>query len=182
VSRSFDLPEAESITVGTVGEPGRRTFYLQLRNMEVTVTLKLEKQQVAGLSQLLSEVLSDLPALLAPPAEAPPLTEPLLEEWAVGAVQLAYEASADRIVILAQEVVIEEGTGAGEPAPDELASGDSEPATARFSITREQASALVRRGFELVEAGRPPCPLCGHPIDPEGHSCPRTNGHRSPTP
>ena len=165
--------------MGTVGEPGRRTFYLQLRNMEATVTLKLEKQQVAGLSQLLSEVLSDLPALLAPPAEAPPLIEPLLEEWAVGAVQLAYEASADRIVILAQEVVIDEGTEAG---PGDRESEDSEPATARFSISREQAAALVRRGFELVESGRATCPLCGHPIDPEGHSCPRTNGHRAPTP
>lgn len=168
--------------MGTVGEPGRRTFYLQLRNMDVTVTLKLEKQQVAGLSQLLAEVLSDLPALLVPPAEAPPLTEPVVEEWAVGAVQLAYEASADRIVILAQEIVFEEGTGPDDPDSGVRGSEDAEPATARFSVTREQASALVRRGAELVEAGRPTCPLCGHPIDPEGHSCPRTNGHRAPTP
>jgi hypothetical protein len=38
----------------------------------------------------------------------------------------------------------------------------------------------VKRGWDLVRAGRPACPLCGNPMDPEGHSCPRTNGHRSP--
>jgi uncharacterized repeat protein (TIGR03847 family) len=194
MSRSFDLPDAESVTVGTVGEPGRRTFYLQLRNVNLTVTLKLEKEQVAGLSQYLSEILSDLPAPSSPSPEAPDLIEPLLAEWAVGVVQLAYHSSEDRIVIIAEEVAAADtdldpasvDTGSVEDAssiergasPD---ISDEERATVRFTITTEQASALARRGFELVEAGRPPCPLCGHPIDPEGHSCPRTNGHRPPT-
>jgi uncharacterized repeat protein (TIGR03847 family) len=209
VSRSFDLPDAESVTVGTVGEPGRRTFYLQLRNLDLTVTLKLEKEQVAGLSQYLSEILSDLPAPSSPSPEAPDLTEPLLAEWAVGVVQLAYHSSEDRIVIIAEEVAAADADSdpaSVDPASVDPTSVDSasvdpasmddtssiegaaspdisgeERATVRFSITTEQASALARRGFELVEAGRPPCPLCGHPIDPEGHSCPRTNGHRPPT-
>jgi uncharacterized repeat protein (TIGR03847 family) len=198
MSRSFDLPDAESVTVGTVGEPGRRTFYLQLRNEDLTVTLKLEKEQVAGLSQYLSEILSDLPAPTSPPPEAPELIEPLLAEWAVGLVQLAYHSSEDRIVIVAEEVaaagsdqdpasmdpasmedVASIERGAGEHGSPDV-SGE-ERASVRFSITPGQASALARRGLELVEAGRPPCPLCGHPIDPEGHSCPRTNGHRPPT-
>ncbi len=52
---------------------------------------------------------------------------------------------------------------------------------ARFGATRAQVAALARRGMELVESGRPLCPLCGFPLDPEGHACPRTNGNRSPT-
>src|SRR2546426_852388 len=52
---------------------------------------------------------------------------------------------------------------------------------ARFGTTREQVAALAIRGTQLVEAGRPSCPLCGYPLDPSGHACPRTNGHRPPT-
>ena len=54
-----------------------------------------------------------------------------------------------------------------------------EPTTAgasvRVRLTREQAAAFVRRGRDLVVAGRPPCRFCGFPIDPDGHACPRMN-------
>jgi uncharacterized repeat protein (TIGR03847 family) len=178
MSRSFDLLEADFVTVGTVGEPGHRTFYLQVRNADETVTLKLEKQQVAALAQFLSDLLSDLPALPTPPPEAPGLTEPVVAEWAIGTVQLGYEAPVDRFLIVAEEAVavdpdLDPTLGAATPI---------DPATARFTISCAQASSIAKRGFELVESGRPPCPLCGNPLDPEGHSCPRTNGHRPPTP
>jgi uncharacterized repeat protein (TIGR03847 family) len=167
VSRSFDVADADWVTVGTVGEPGRRTFYLQLAVADSVLALKLEKTQVAQMSELLTEILSDLPGPPTPLPDPPELQEPVDAEWAVGAAQLAYDSDADRIVLLAEEA-------APEDTPDR--------GTARLSITREQALGLARRGFDLVEAGRPPCPLCGHPLDPEGHSCPRTNGHRPPTP
>ncbi len=61
MSRSFELPEVEWATVGTVGPPGQRTFYLQARQDDQMVTLKLEKQQVAAIAQFLGEILSDLP-------------------------------------------------------------------------------------------------------------------------
>ena len=73
MSRSFDVSDAEWVTLGTVGEPGRRTFYLQLATKEVTFTLKLEKQQVARMSELLVEILSDLPAPPVPPPDPPEL-------------------------------------------------------------------------------------------------------------
>ena len=50
----------------------------------------------------------------------------------------------------------------------------------RIALTREQAAAFAIHATRLVEAGRPPCPLCGLPLDPSGHACPRTNGHRPP--
>ena len=200
MSRSFDLPEVEWATVGTVGEPGRRTFYLQARQGDQHVTLKLEKQQVAALSQFIGEILSDLPA--PEPAIADDqldLVEPVLAEWVVGSIQLAYENDSDRIVVVAEEVALE------EPGDEEETEGDTEEdsdslldpelgssgagmsasedqAVGRLGLTRAQAAALVRRGWDLVRAGRPACPLCGNPMDPEGHSCPRTNGHRSPAP
>jgi len=63
---------------------------------------------------------------------------------------------------------------------EELVEEDEEGLVARISLTREQAAAFAIRATQLVEAGRPPCPLCGLPLDPAGHDCPRTNGHRPP--
>ncbi len=173
MSASFDLPQPDRVIVGTVGVPGQRTFYLQARQGERLATLKLEKQQVAALAQLVGELLADVPATAPEPVDAGmDLEEPVLAEWAVGTMQLAYDAGADRIVLLAEELLV-------EPDPDAEPTSD-EGAIARVSMSRQQATALVSRAETLVTAGRPPCPLCGHPLDPEGHSCPRTNGHRPP--
>jgi uncharacterized repeat protein (TIGR03847 family) len=165
MSGSFELPEVERITIGTVGEPGQRAFYLQARQGQQLVTLKLEKQQVAALAQLMAELLADLPTPEGVPVGAD-LEEPVLAEWPVGAIQLAYDAGGDRVVILAEEVAVEE---------DEIPEGDE--GVARLAITRAQAAALIARSAELVTSGRPACPLCGNPMDPDGHSCPKTNGH-----
>ena len=48
---------------------------------------------------------------------------------------------------------------------------------ARLYFTAAQARAMATRGSAAVERGRPPCPLCGGPLDPTGHICPRLNGH-----
>ena len=180
MSRSFELPEAEWATVGAVGEPGQRTFYLQARQETELLTLKLEKQHVAALAQFLAEILADLPApeqVNDPGGEA--LVEPVLPEWPVGSLQLAYDSSSDRIVILAEEIGADDEEEAAEDvegAPAE--SGGPDRSAARLGITRESAAMIVRVGTELVSSGRPLCSLCGRPMDPEGHSCPRTNGHR----
>jgi uncharacterized repeat protein (TIGR03847 family) len=190
LSRSFDLSEAEWATVGTVGEPGRRTFYLQARQGSEQVTLKLEKQQVAALSQFVGEILSDLPAPESVLADDDlELVEPLLAEWVVGSIQLAYDSDADRVFVVAEEAIVEEGDSEEElplEPPLEASIPDAgrpdDQGVARLGLTRSQAAALVRRGWNLVQAGRPACPLCGNPMDPEGHSCPRTNGHRPTAP
>jgi uncharacterized repeat protein (TIGR03847 family) len=171
------MPDVEWVTVGTVGEPGKRTFYIQARQGSELVTLKVEKQQVAALAQFLAEILSDLPAAEEVPSEETlPLAEPVEAEWAVGGLQIAYDTSADRIVLVAEEL-------GGDGEDDARTDPPSEDrGTARLGLSRGQAAAIVRCGWDLVNAGRPRCNLCGHPMDPEGHSCPRTNGHRPPTP
>jgi uncharacterized repeat protein (TIGR03847 family) len=192
MSRSFELPDVEWATIGTVGPPGQRTFYLQARQDDQLITLKLEKQQVAAIAQFLGEILSDLPVPDPLPDDAAmALAEPVLAEWVVGGLQLAYDSAADRVVILAEEIG-EVADEADAPDPEEIggmqiraehpAADDDERGVGRLSLTRTLAAAIVRRGWDLVSAGRPTCSLCGHPIDPEGHSCPRTNGHRPPDP
>ncbi len=168
MSASFELSDVRKATVGTVGVPGQRTFYLQAREGDRLVSLKLEKQQVAALAQLLGELLSDLPAAGALPEDLD-LEEPVLAEWPVGAMQLAYDSSIDRIVLMAEEAVA--------PGEDE---DSADGAIGRLVISRAQAAAIAGRAEELVTSGRAPCPLCGYPLDPAGHSCPRTNGHGPP--
>jgi uncharacterized repeat protein (TIGR03847 family) len=161
VSSSFEIPEVDHLTTGAIGPPGQRVFYLQARHGAQVVTLRLEKAQVAALVAYLAGMLSDMP----PPGELPAamdLIEPVVAEWVVASLGVSYDEDVDRVVILAEELV-EEG---------------DEPARARITATREQVAALSMRGAEAVAAGRPPCPLCGQPLDPEGHTCPRLNGHR----
>jgi uncharacterized repeat protein (TIGR03847 family) len=164
-SESFDLTEPLVFTVGTVGEPGQRVFFLQAQGDGIVVTLKCEKQQVGALADYLQGMLADLPAI---DEDAVPtllgLMEPVVAEWIVGTLAVAWDESTDRMVLVAEELL-------GE---DEVEAGGS-PAQARFRLRREQVSAFVDHARELVAGGRPPCPLCGGPLDPRGHDCPRLN-------
>ena len=161
MSSSFEIPEVDHLTTGAIGPPGQRVFYLQAGQGAQVVTLRLEKSQVAALVAYLAGMLSDMP----PPGDLPAamdLIEPVVAEWVVASLGVSYDEDADRVIIVADELV-EEG---------------EEAARARITATREQVAALSMRGAEAVAAGRPPCPLCGQPLDPEGHTCPRLNGHR----
>jgi uncharacterized repeat protein (TIGR03847 family) len=177
VSDSHDLYDAERVTVGTIGPTGKRVFLLQGRQGSLVITVKLEKAQVAALSQYLAKVLEELPDPGTLPEDLE-LEEPLDAAWVVGTLGLSYDSAADRIVLLAEEAVPDDEEEEEEAAAVEVE--ETSASMARFTITREQAAALAIRGTELVEAGRPPCPLCGNPLDPSGHVCPRTNGHRPP--
>jgi uncharacterized repeat protein (TIGR03847 family) len=159
---TFDLPSVDAITFGTIGEPGKRVFYVQARAGQTVMTLKLEKQHVSGLATALQQLLADLPPE-ATPVSAPGLQPPVEPAWAVGGIGLsAFDEATQRVTMLFEELVREE---------------DEEGATARVGVTIGQMVALVERGEELVAGGRPNCPLCGNPMDPDGHSCPKTNGH-----
>ena len=164
MSSSFELDAVDRITVGTVGEPGLRTFFLQARQGIELVTLKLEKSQVSALCTYVGELLQELPR----PGHLPEdldLEEPAVAEWTIGSLGITYSEEIDRFLLVAEEAGTE----------------DDDLGEARFVLTREQMSALAIRGTQLVASGRPPCPLCGYPLEPEGHQCPRTNGHRPPT-
>jgi uncharacterized repeat protein (TIGR03847 family) len=180
------------VTVGAVGPPGKRVFYLQARQEDRLMSLKIEKEQVLFLAGGLTEVLADLAAPSAVPSELDlELEEPVEAEWAVGSMQLAYDVTTDRVLLIAREVGVE-GEGGGEAAGDEeggpsaeeltreMDADSSSTAVARVALTREQAAGVIEHGKRLLRGGRPPCPLCGYPLG-EDHSCPKTNGHRPPT-
>jgi uncharacterized repeat protein (TIGR03847 family) len=173
MSTSFEFLEPDHFTAGAIGEPGRRVFYLQARQADHVVSLRLEKQQVAALGEYLAGILADLPD-----AEPLPLSleliEPVVAEWVVGSLAVAYEEADDRILLVAEELIVDEDEGEIEGVAADPTSGPEE-ATARFRLSRSQVLAFIRTAAELVTSGRPLCRLCGKPIDPDGHACPRLN-------
>jgi uncharacterized repeat protein (TIGR03847 family) len=172
VTSSFEL-RPERFTAGTVGPPGQRVFFLQAVEGTHVVSLRLEKQQVAALAEYLAGILADLPAIEDIGDDPTDLVEPVVAEWIVGSLAVAYEESDDRVLIVAEELVNEDDDeGAGGVA--------TSPATAHFHLTRTQVANFVANAVELVMAGRPTCPFCGHPMNPEGHTCPKSNGHNAP--
>jgi len=187
MSSSFDLPSVDRITVGTVGEPGSRTFFLQAREDSLVVSLKVEKGQVAALAERLGELLHENPASSRIPEPADlDLEEPTLAEFVVGTLGLSFSTDDDRVVIVCEELVLispdEEDLDEDDLDDDDEDDEDGpQGAVARFGCTRGQAAALAMRGATLVATGRAACPLCGYPLDPRGHVCPKTNGHRPPT-
>lgn len=150
--------DPEIFTTGSIGPPGQRVFYLQAGVGADLVSVKLEKQQVLALAEYLGGLLADLPPI-GDAGDAPDLVDPGDPDWTVGTIGVAYDNERDRIVVVAEELVPEEESGA----------------TLRVAPTRGQVRAMIDRAEELIAGGRPPCRLCGAPLDPGGHVCPRAN-------
>ena len=186
VIHEFDPPER--FVVGTVGEPGQRTFFIQARTGPRMVSVALEKQQVALLAErvdeLLDQVLGDGSSGTIVPAVAPldlddqaPLEQPIEEEFRAGTMTLSWDPGLNRVVI--EVFPISEEVVAGPEADEELVEDEPEPDEVLLvRITPGAARAFALRAGRVVEAGRPSCPFCGGPIDPSGHLCVRANGHR----
>jgi uncharacterized repeat protein (TIGR03847 family) len=169
--RLFIFDEPDRFVAGAVGDPGKRTFYLQARKGGVLVSVALEKAQVAALASRLSDLLDALEvAIPRAPTDAGALDEPLVELFRVGAMALAWDATGERVVIEAQT---ESEDGEYVEVPDDAPDG---PDLLRVRLDGGDARAFARRAQALIVAGRPPCPFCGEPLDPQGHFCPRRDG------
>ena len=158
MSSRFELGMADRFVAGTVGEPGGRTFYLQVTVGRSSVSFKCEKFHVAGLADHLGKLLVDLPSETTASEPFGSLSMPVFTEWSVGNIALGYEPSEDRVVIELHET------------EDETVEEDDR-GRVRFFVSRAQAKAFADNGPGLVAAGRPTCRLCGSAIDPEGFSC-----------
>jgi len=165
----------ETITADAVGQPGERTFFIQVGGDFGARTYVVEKEQVALLADKLREMLmlidtSD-PIGLSEPARDPglALVQPAEPEFRVGSMGLAYDDDSDRVLVIVQPVEDEEEEGEQAAA---------EETGVRFVLRRDQVRAFVLHALAVVAEGRPICQLCGLPMDPDGHDCPARNGHR----
>ena len=189
----YDAPDR--FVAGTVGQPGERTFFLQAREGNRITSVACEKQQVSVLAEHLDKVLDEVVRRSAgeidvPPAstkarDVDPLDAPITEEFRVGTMTIAWDPSIHRIVIeLFSNVDTEEDESEADPAAARRAEAESGEINADevfvVKITASYARDFVARAQALVSAGRPSCPFCLQPVNPDGHICPRANGYRRP--
>ena len=178
----LDLNPVDYLIPGAVGEPGKRVFYLQARRGHRLITVVCEKEHVVALAlaaQRMLLALVDADSDAGAVAEPDPATMsvgleyPLEPVFRVGRMNLGYDEISKRVAIIAYESL-------EAPAETSGTGGDeSTPSVVRFWVTLAQMRAFSIRGQEVVAAGRQTCAMCGQPIDPEGHFCPRRNGHRT---
>src|SRR3954454_3180859 len=177
----FDPPDR--FVAGTIGRPGDRTFFLQARDGQRVVSIVLEKVQVAALAARLGALLTELARRGVDNAaeeanglidDTAPLNEPINEAFRAGSLTLGWGVDDDLVLVEAR-AQSEDGESID---PDEDDDEDEYgPDLLRVRMTAEAARSFVARATRIVAAGRPPCPLCGAPLDPQGHICPRRNGH-----
>lgn len=186
---AFEPPER--FVAGTVGPPGDRTFFLQARGGGRLVSVALEKVQVSLLAEKLEELLSEaqrrfgvkLPETGPVGGDNDPLDAPVDEEFRVGTLGLAFDVDTETVVI--EAIAVGEAEAGAEVEVEVDEPDDEEPAEEpdddldrlRVRLTPEATRAFIERARRVVNAGRPPCPLCGQPLDPVGHLCPRHNGY-----
>ena len=168
MARQIDLNPVTHLTIGTIGPPGQRTFYIQGSRGTQTISLIIEKEQAIMLANSFESLLTELEKKHPDPASAQEavwtdmrLREPLDALFRVGNMGLGYNEESDQIVLVAYELVDEE----------------EDSNVVSFWATRDQIQSLIQHTQEVVKAGRPICGNCGRPIDADGHFCPNRNGH-----
>ena len=181
--RIYNFDKPDRFAAGAIGQPGSRTFYLQARDGERIVSVLLEKAQVALLAERLTQLLAEVRERGAnvpqepPPAEVDtaPLDEPINEMFRVGTMAIVWDGDDESIVIEAAAAHEDDATGEATGI-DADADAEAEADLLSVHLDPRRALAFAQRALEVVAAGRPPCPFCGQPLNPEGHVCARRNG------
>lgn len=183
--RVFNFDNPDRFVAGTVGQPGSRTFYLQARDGDRIVSVALEKVQVTLLAERLTQLLAEVKERGAAVPEEPspsevdtaPLDEPMNEAFRVGTMAIVWDGEEESIVVEARAMTEEdESPEAALEADENEVEDDDESDVVRVSLTPRKALAFAKRALDVIAAGRPPCPFCGQPLNPEGHICARRNG------
>jgi uncharacterized repeat protein (TIGR03847 family) len=169
----IDVDPSDHITADAIGVPGQRTFYLQAWQGTRTITVLIEKIQLQSLAVAIEQFLAtlsrqnpDLPEASADFVDEQMKINPPVEPiFRVGEVGLGYDKERDLVVLITREILLD----GDEP---------EEAAVIRFWCSRSQVRALARWGVEVAARGRPICTQCGEAMEPEGHFCPKKNGHK----
>jgi len=181
-NEEFNLQPVDHITTDAIGPAGQRVFYIQAQKGHQTITLIAEKFQVqslaVGIERFLEEIDDKYPDL---PNASPDYIEegmhihpPVDPIFRIANIGLGFNIDEDLIVLVIHELIPDL-----DDKEDETEEPEIEPSVARFWCTRSQLLALGLWGIEVASRGRPLCPQCGEPEDPEGHFCVKKNGgHR----
>jgi uncharacterized repeat protein (TIGR03847 family) len=177
-TRVHEFAWPDRVVVGTIGLPGARTFYLQVRAGKQIVSIALEKQQSALLAEKIDEILVQLITVEGNPFSVPTSTpielvdndqlEAVQEQFRTGAISLGWDPTTAQVVIEAYPITDVDADDNDESLNDD---GADEPEMLLVRMPVGTARAFAKRTREIVGAGRPACPLCGYPIDADGHTC-----------
>lgn len=177
-TRVHEFAWPDRVVVGTIGLPGARTFYLQVRAGMQIVSIALEKQQSALLAEKIDEILDQLITVEGNPFSVPTSTpielvdndqlEAVQEQFRTGAISLGWDPTTAQVVIEAYPITDVDADDNDESLNDD---GADEPEMLLVRMPVGTARAFAKRTREIVGAGRPACPLCGYPIDADGHTC-----------
>jgi uncharacterized repeat protein (TIGR03847 family) len=177
-TRVHEFSWPDRVVIGTIGVPGARTFYLQVRTGKDTVSIALEKQQSAQLAEKIDDILDQLLTLEGNPFSVPTGTptelvdndqlEAVQEQFRTGAMTLGWDPTTAQVVIEAYPLIDVDAED-NDVALD--GDGADVPEMLLVRMPVGTARAFAKRTREVVGAGRPACPLCGYPVDPDGHVC-----------
>jgi uncharacterized repeat protein (TIGR03847 family) len=177
-SRVHEFAWPDRVIVGTIGVPGARTFYLQVRAGKQLVSVAMEKQQAALLAEKVDEILDQLITVEGNPFSVPTGTplelvdndqlEAVQEQFRTGAMTLGWDPTTAQVVIEAYPVTDADADENDESLDED---GANEPEMLLVRMPVGTARAFAKRTREIVGAGRPTCPLCGYPMDADGHIC-----------
>jgi uncharacterized repeat protein (TIGR03847 family) len=178
-TRVHEFAWPDRVVVGTIGLPGARTFYLQVRAGTQIVSIALEKQQSALLAEKIDEILDQLITVEGNPFSVPTSTpielvdndqlEAVQEQFRTGAMSLGWDPTTAQVVIEAYPITDVDADDNDESLDED---GANEPEVLLVRMPVGTARAFAKRTREIVGAGRPTCSLCGYPIDADGHICP----------
>ena len=168
----YALGTLSRVEAVTFGQPGQRTFRLDLHSGSAFCSLWLEKEQLFQLAVYLRDYVAGLPAeekaRESAPQEPSWLGGETTIDFKAGQMFLSHDRDTNSFFMQAHERETDEERA--EPSSEEAES-------VSFWITLTQAGQLAEESLRICAAGRPACFLCGQPINPEGHVCPRANGH-----
>ena len=178
-TRVHEFAWPDRVVVGTIGVPGARTFYLQVRAGKQIVSIALEKQQSALLAEKIDEILDQLITIEGNPFSIPTSTpielvdndqlEAVQEQFRTGAMSLGWDPTTAQVVLEAYPITVDADADDNDESLDEDSADEPEMLLVRMPVGT--ARAFAKRTREIVGAGRPTCPLCGYPIDADGHIC-----------
>jgi uncharacterized repeat protein (TIGR03847 family) len=183
--RIYSFENPDRFVAAAIGQPGSRIFYLQAREGTRVITVSLEKVQVAVLAERLTQLLAevrgrgaDVPEEAIPEeVDRAPLEEPVVETFRVGTMAIVWDGDDESVIVEAREVTEDDEDEEAEAEEAVVAEQDEEGDLVRVHLEPRRALAFASRALEVVAAGRPPCPFCGQPLNPEGHICARRNGY-----
>ncbi|GAA1872307.1 DUF3090 domain-containing protein [Paeniglutamicibacter psychrophenolicus] len=177
-ARIHEFAWPDRVVVGTIGLPGSRTFYLQVRAGAQVVSIAMEKQQSALLAEKIDEILDELITLEGNPFSVPTGTpielvdndplEAVQEQFRTGAMSLGWDPTTAQLVIEAHPLPSDDPEDNDESLHEDPT---DDPEMLRVRMPVGTARAFTKRTREIVGAGRPMCPLCGYPMDADGHTC-----------